>query len=255
MCLAWQTVCSILDTCLSGHLKSLPAGRGEGIRAFTVTTKWLPRRFARPKLTSSQPGLVTIVDVSIKQKQKSNQPKRHSPKSSRKWRSLGASLFDLAKESSSAATTLIEFRLLIPCNWMRAVRSFVRFLADLVDAVIPIPALTHPTPSRAYGSWSGKVVARGDFNLFALCDRRYWAVATGSSYRRSPVGGRTYRASPTSSRIRRTCSWIMESRLRVGSWSKRMSISWREWLMEALVWISKSSCATVGGLPSCRNVH
>lgn len=140
----------------------------------------------------------------------------------RRW---GARLFDLAKESSSAATASIEFRLLIPCKLMRAVRQFVRFLADLVDVVIPIPALTHPTPSRACGSWSGKVVARGDFKLFALCGRCYWAGATGSSYRRSTVGGRTYRASPTSSRIRRTCSWIMESRPWVGSWSKRMSIS------------------------------
>jgi hypothetical protein len=110
-------------------------------------------------------------------------------------------------------------------------------------------------PVRDLRRLVGQLWVGGDFKLFALCDRRYGAVATGSSYRRSPVGGRTYRASPTSSRIRRTCSWIMESRPWVGSWSNRMSISWREWLMEALVWISKSSCATVGGLPSCRDVH
>src|ERR1700730_4765964 len=91
----------------------------------------------------------------------------------------------------------------------------------------PVPVIRqNPNePVRDLRRLVGQLWVGGDFKLFALCDRRYWAVATGSSYRRSPVGGRTYRASPTSSRIRRTCSWIMESRLRVGSWSKRMSIS------------------------------
>jgi hypothetical protein len=63
---------------------------------------------------------------------------------------------------SSAAPFYIacngEFRLLSLCKLMRAVRQFVRFLADLVDVVILIPALTHPTPSRAYGSWAGKLL-------------------------------------------------------------------------------------------------
>src|SRR6476620_4227875 len=45
----------------------------------------------------------------------------------------------------------------------------------------------------------------------------------------------------------------MPSRPWVGSWSKRRSMVWRELLMQVLVWISKSSFAMVGRLPSVGN--